>query len=196
MNLIKYLTRQQKTKITKMYNRGVRINKIAKAVNEPNLVVKQYLESIGAEVEGQYCYEVHGHLQMNDFYNCYLHQYIISKELQISIQEVKEYCIHHINRNKVDNELTNLWIFFDGATHMLYHSYLNDGDVGDSLDDIYLFSLEQSEIDLKNLNDELEQDIITQKQYNSNVKRINKYILLITKLYKKQKKILLQIGSM
>ena len=187
--LKKYLNRQQKTKITKMYNKGVKINRIAKAVDEPIFVVKEYLESMGAEIKGQYCYWVHGHLQLTDYYNSYLHQYVVAKELGISIQDVKKYCVHHINQDKLDNSLTNLWLFFDGATHMLYHSM---SEVGNSLDELYIFSLDQIEIDLKNIDDDLEQGIVTNDEYIEIKQDINNYMQLITQLFKKQKKILLK----
>ena len=172
-----------------MYNKGVKINRIAKAVDEPIFVVKEYMESMGAEIKGQYYYQVHGHIQLTDYYNSYLHQYIMSKELGISIQDVKKYCIHHVDGNKLDNNITNLWVFFDGATHMLYHSMSEE--VGNSLDELYIFTLDQTEVDLKNIDDDLEQGIVSHDEYISIKQDINNYMQLITQLFKKQKKILL-----
>ena len=173
-----------------MYNKGVKINRIAKAVDEPIFVVKEYMESMGAEIKGQYYYQVHGHIQLTDYYNSYLHQYIMSKELGISIQDVKKYCIHHVDGNKLDNNITNLWVFFDGATHMLYHSMSEE--VGNSLDELYIFTLDQTEVDLKNIDDDLEQGIVSHDEYISIKQDINNYMQLITQLFKKQKKILLK----
>ena len=198
--LIGYLTAQQKGKITKLYKRGMKVNKIAKAVNEPNLVVKQYLENtLGIEIEQKYCYEVHGHLQLNDFYNSYLHQYVVSKELGISIMTVKSYCVHHINGDKMDNNISNLWLFADGLMHIKYHSLLEVGKIKNDLDSLYIFSMEYcinclNEIQKRQTKDK--KTLKNYRQYNEMKQQIHSYMELMMKLYKKQKKILLQLGEL
>ena len=65
-----------------------------------------------------------GHIQLvNDLYfnNCYLHQYIVLKELNLDIKQVQQYIIHHIDQNKANNDINNLFIFYDRAVHLAYH---------------------------------------------------------------------------
>jgi len=71
-----------------------------------------------------------GHIQLvNDlFYDRdYLHQYIVTKELDIKREDVKKYIIHHIDQEKQNNNISNLWIFFDAASHIEYHGIIDKG---------------------------------------------------------------------
>ncbi|NFQ90236.1 hypothetical protein FDF89_13000 [Clostridium botulinum] len=73
-----------------------------------------------------------GHYQLtNDLYfdRCYLHQYIVCKELNLGIEEVQKYIVHHEDMDKGNNDINNLWIFFDRAVHLSYHQAIKRGDV-------------------------------------------------------------------
>lgn len=74
-----------------------------------------------------------GHIQLiNDVYfnNCYLHQYVICKELDLDIKEVQKYIIHHQDMDKGNNNISNLWVFYDIASHIAYHRvYKHDKDI-------------------------------------------------------------------
>ena len=78
--------------------------------------------------EANYIHEMQrGHVMLcNDLYfeGVYLHQYILAQELGIKIEDIRRYTIHHIDFNKSNNDINNLWIFYDGSSHILYHQLL------------------------------------------------------------------------
>lgn len=120
-----------------------------------------------------------GHVQLvNDVYfnNCYLHQYIVHKELKINIVEVQKYIIHHIDQNKGNNDISNLWIFYDTGSHIAYHQAIKHNP----------------NIDIKQFTMDYIEGIITDK----NVTEIKQYLEILDKLEKakKSKKKCLSIG--
>lgn len=66
-----------------------------------------------------------GHIQFSSqdvfFKNKYYHQYVIAKELDLEMAEVEKYVIHHIDENKSNNDIENLFIFYDTASHIAFH---------------------------------------------------------------------------
>lgn len=96
--------------------------------------IMQYIRSLGitkSELfhgEADYIRELpRGHIQLtNDvlFKNCYLHQYVVCKELDIPMEQVQRYVVHHQDEIKQNNNITNLWIFYDIPSHVEYHQKL------------------------------------------------------------------------
>ena len=77
-----------------------------------------------------------GHVQIlnDDFYNnTYLHQLVIARALDISVEELKDrnYVIHHVDTIKDNNDLSNLYIFIDKASHIAFHMLLKKDDNAD-----------------------------------------------------------------
>ena len=110
-----------------------------------------------------------GHCQLvNDLYfnNCYLHQYNVCKELDIPIEQVQKYIIHHQDQDKGNNSILNLWVFFDIASHIAYHQGIKHGDI-----DIKEFTLNYV-------------DSIMNKD---NVEEIRQYLEILDKLEKAKK---------
>lgn len=74
-----------------------------------------------------------GHIQLSnqDLYypNCYLHQYVVSMELDIPMEEVQKYVVHHVDMNKANNSIDNLFIFYDVASHTAYHMAIKHGKI-------------------------------------------------------------------
>jgi hypothetical protein len=74
-----------------------------------------------------------GHIQFTgmDLYypNVYLHQYVVCKELNVDIGQVKKYIVHHVDQNKGNNDISNLWLFYDIASHIAYHQAIKHGVV-------------------------------------------------------------------
>ena len=194
--LIDYLTKQQKTKITKEYNKGIGINKIAEDIEEPKRVVKEYLEANGAIVQHEYQAEVHGHIQFTDFYSSYKHQYIMAKELETDIFTIKRYYVHHKNGVKTDNSIGNLWLFYDNATHIFYHSLYSKGEISNSLDELYLFNYNRVKDYLDDLKLDREQEVLfNQEEFDRIEEELNTYLYLIKKLYNIQKELLQDANS-
>ena len=106
-----------------------------------------------------------GHIQLvNDLYfnNCYLHQYIVLKELNLDIKQVQQYIIHHINQDKANNDINNLWIFYDRAVHLAYHQAIK----------------RDPNIDIKQFTKDYIESIITDK----NTLQIKQYLKILDKL--------------
>ena len=93
--------------------------------------IMQYIRSLGITKDkifhGEADYIVklpRGHVQLvNDLYfnNCYLHQYNVCKELNIDMEEVQKYIIHHSDQCKENNDISNLFIFYNqeiGRAHV------------------------------------------------------------------------------
>lgn len=81
-----------------------------------------------------YLCEAHGHVRLSrtDVYysNAYQHQYNVHKALDIPMKVVGKYIIHHIDSDKHNNDINNLWIFFNPALHREFHVELkNNPDV-------------------------------------------------------------------
>jgi len=111
-----------------------------------------------------------GHIQLvNDLYfnNCYLHQYIISMELDIPMEQIQKYIIHHLNMQKDTNDINNLWIFYDQASHQAYHQLLKKGII----QDIKQFTMDYME------------DILA----TDNAAEVKKYLEILDILEKKNK---------
>lgn len=112
-----------------------------------------------------------GHVQLvNDVYfnNCYLHQYIVHKELKINIVEVQKYIIHHIDQNKGNNDISNLWIFYNQAVHQAYHQAIKHNP----------------NIDIKQFTMDYVESIID----NKNVTEIKQYLEILDKLERTKNK--------
>lgn len=96
--------------------------------------IMKYIRSLGVDKKdifhGEADYIVtlpRGHVQLvNDLYfnNCYLHQYNVCKELNIEMEQVQKYIVHHEDMNKGNNDILNLWLFYNQALHQAYHMEL------------------------------------------------------------------------
>lgn len=118
-----------------------------------------------------------GHYQLtNDIYfdRCYIHQYIVCKELDLDIEEVQKYIIHHIDQNKGNNDIDNLWIFYDQAIHQAYHQSLKHN----------------TNIDIRQFTMDYTESIITDK----NVTEIKDYLNILDRLERSKKEKILSIG--
>ncbi|NMM61179.1 hypothetical protein HBE96_00360 [Clostridium sp. P21] len=106
-----------------------------------------------------------GHVQIvSDLYfnTSYMHQYVICKELGLGIEQVKKYIIHHIDQDKSNNNIDNLWLFCDKSSHMSFHQLLKK-DVN---------------ADIKEFNSNYIESILD----NSNKEDIKKYLEVVDKL--------------
>lgn len=113
-----------------------------------------------------------GHVQLTnmDIYypNIYLHQYVIHKELNVEIDEVQKYIIHHIDQNKGNNDISNLWIFYNQAVHQAYHQAIKHNP----------------NIDIKQFTMDYVEGIINK----DNSKQIKDYLDMLDKLQKAKNK--------
>lgn len=190
-NLTKYLTSEQKKEILKLHNKGLGISTISLAVDEPQLVVQEMLEQQGHDIRAkQYVYNVHGHLQFTGFKSIYVHQWIMAKHLEVDLTDIRKYIVHHVNSIKTDNRELNLWLFWDINHHSFYHAMLDSKQIGTSIDDLYDFCLGQVDRDLKDLEMEEIESLRTYEECNIIREEYSKYLGLIKKLYKKNKKAL------
>lgn len=117
-----------------------------------------------------------GHVQLtNDvfFNNCYLHQYIVAKELNISMEEVQKYIIHHQDQDKGNNNIDNLFIFYDRAVHLSYHQTIKHNP----------------NIDIKQFTMDYVDSIITDK----NATEIKDYLEILGKLERTKKEKILSM---
>lgn len=119
-----------------------------------------------------------GHIQFTgmDLYypNIYYHQYVVAKELDLDIVEVQKYIIHHIDQNKGNNNISNLWIFYDTACHIAYHQAIKHNP----------------NIDIKQFTMDYIEGIINK----DNSKQIKDYLDMLDKLQKAKNKKCLSIG--
>lgn len=140
------------------------------SVNEVTTYIKEVLKVSQDKIfhgEADYIVKLpRGHYQLtNDvfFNNCYLHQYVVAKELDLDIVEVQKYIIHHEDMDKGNNNINNFWIFYDQASHQAYHQAIKHGDVN-----IKQFTMDYIE------------SIITDK----NVVEVKNYLEILNKLQK------------
>lgn len=72
-----------------------------------------------------YLSEAHGHIRISrsDLYysNVYVHQYKVHKAFDISLEVLGKYIVHHIDGDKHNNNINNLWIFYNSAIHRAFH---------------------------------------------------------------------------
>ena len=71
-----------------------------------------------------------GHITLcNDlYYNYeYQHHYTLHKCLEVDIVDIKPFITHHVSLQKGDNSIRNLHLFYDVASHMIWHGLLNRG---------------------------------------------------------------------
>ncbi|NRT73617.1 HNH endonuclease [Clostridium beijerinckii] len=72
--------------------------------------------------------EAHGHLRISkiDLYygNVYKHQYCYHKAFNISLEVLGKFIIHHIDGNKYNNDVSNLWLFYNSELHKKFHCEL------------------------------------------------------------------------
>lgn len=119
-----------------------------------------------------------GHVQLiNDLYfnNCYLHQYVVCKELDIDMEQVQKYIVHHIDQDKGNNNITNLWIFYDIGSHIAYHQAIKHN----------------KDINIKEFTENYIESIINK----DNSKQIKDYLTIVDKLQKRKNAYLLASES-
>lgn len=104
----------------------------------------------------------------NDLYfkDEYQHRYVVAKELNIEIEQIKEYLIHHKNGLPEDNDIMNLFICYDIASHVAYHQAIKHN----------------SNIDIKEFTLEYIEKITTK----DNVDDMKDYLKILDKLEKVQ----------
>jgi hypothetical protein len=134
-DLTKYLSMAQKKKIEVMYKAyvdegvKVRIPFIALSIDEPAAVVRKYLlQKYGQNTkqniyaaECDYISDTGLYKRFTDYYQLYVHQYILMKELNTTVYIIVKYIVHHFDENKRNNELTNLYLFFNQKMHQEWH---------------------------------------------------------------------------
>ena len=188
---IKYLTKDKKDNILGLYLGGIKIPHIAEMVDEPKIIVKEYLEQEGFYTKYKYFGTVHGHIQYTDYYSAYEHQFMMSRELKENIFTIKRYYVHHSNGIKTDNQFKNLWLFYDNATHQYYHALYSRGEIGTDIDSLYMFCLSRAEDYLSDLERDREEEVMfNQMEFDEIEQDIRNYISLLKKVYNKQKKLL------
>lgn len=193
-----YLTQQKQREIIREYKKGEEIKNISDNIQEPITIVNNFLKDNGyVAKEFKYANEVHGHIQYANYYSLYEHQYVMMKELKIRVGDIKKYLVHHLNKDsKQDNNITNLWLFWDRAVHKIYHGMLDRGEVGQDIDSVYLFTKEYMYNVLADLQRDRQECIIfSDQEFQEIEKDINTYLKLVEKLYKKQKKILVSVET-
>lgn len=186
-----YLTQQKQREIIREYEEGEEIKSISDNIQEPTKLVNDFLNSNGYNANNyKYGYEVHGHIQYANYFNLYEHQYVMMRELKIKVGDIKKYLVHHLKKDsKQDNDITNLWLFWDRAIHKVYHGMLDRGEIGQTIDDLYLFTKEYMYNVLADLQaDRKECIMFSEKEFQEIEKDINTYLKLVDKLYKKTKK--------
>ena len=104
----------------------------------------------------------------NDLYfkDEYQHRYIVVKELNIEIEQIEKYLIHHKNGLPWDNDIMNLFICYDIASHVAYHQAIKHN----------------SNIDIKEFTLEYIEKITTK----DNVDDMKDYLKILDKLEKVQ----------
>lgn len=116
-----------------------------------------------------------GHVQITqgDLYyqNVYYHQYVTHKELDIPIEQLGKYIIHHIDMDKQNNNINNFWIFYDQAIHQAYHQAIKHNP----------------NIDIKQFTENYIESIINK----DNSKQIKDYLEVLDKLQKRKNAYLL-----
>lgn len=119
-----------------------------------------------------------GHIQLiNDLYfnNCYLHQYIVVKELDLDMEQIQKYIVHHIDQDKGNNNITNLWIFYDTGSHIAYHQAIKHN----------------KDTNIKEFTENYIESIINSK----NAEEIKHYLAIVDKLQKRKNAYLLASES-
>ena len=96
----------------------------------------------------------------------YQHRYVVAKELNIEIEQIKKYLIHHKNGLPGDNDIMNLFICYDKAIHGSYHQAIKHN----------------SNIDIK----EFTLDYIEKITTKDNVEEMKDYLKILDKLEKVQ----------
>jgi hypothetical protein len=193
-----YLTKAKQREIIREWEEGEEIKDIAVNIQEPTKLVNDFLKNNGYETNNyKYGYEVHGHIQYANYFNLYEHQIVMMKELKIKVGDIKKYLVHHLQKDsKQDNDITNLWLFWDKSIHRVYHGMLERGEVGQDIDSIYLFTKEYMYNVLADLQRDRQECIIfSDQEFQEIEKDINTYMKLVEKLYKKQKKILVSVET-
>lgn len=186
-----YLSKKKQEEILRLFGEGKTIKNISNSVQEPAKIVSDFLEQHGHKIDYKYAYEVHGHIQLAHFHNLYEHQYVAMKELKLKIGEVRKYIIHHQNFNKQDNNISNLWLFYDQQMHILWHTLLRNEEVEQTLDDIYIFTKEYTYKMLADLQADIKECIIfSEQEFREIEQEINTYLKRVQKLYKIAKKML------
>lgn len=96
-----------------------------------------------------------GHVQItgNDLYypNKYYHQYVVSKELGIDIGDMENYIIHHIDQDKGNNAIENLFVFYDTSSHIAFHQALKHN----------------ADLDIRQFNEEYIDNVVNEKNADS-----------------------------
>lgn len=67
-----------------------------------------------------------GHIVLTDklFNFEYLHRYVVLRELGIEEDLLKDRIVHHIDGNKSNNLIENLYVFYSNSCHVAFHQAL------------------------------------------------------------------------
>jgi len=140
-------------------NQKLSLRQIAKIKNTTHGILSKKLKQIGIEIrsandklyytrkntyiDGDYYISDNGYLKLGDEY---VHRIIMSKHLNRELDS-EEY-VHHIDFDKLNNDINNLFLFPSDNLHIFYHGYIKDSDY--ILPEDYLIYYEQN---LKNTYD-------------------------------------------
>lgn len=148
INVKKYLTDKDKDTIQDYCNRQLEVKDKIRVKHLATILDKHYAlfelmdyikHDLGISKDkifwgsSDYLYKLpRGHIQLSDcdvyFKNCYIHQYVICMELDTDIKDINKYIVHHMNEDKENNDVSNLWLFFDTNNHISYHQALLRGE--------------------------------------------------------------------
>jgi len=120
-------------------NQKLSLRQIAKIKNTTHGILSKKLKQIGIEIrsandklyytrkntyiDGDYYISDNGYLKLGDEY---VHRIIMSKHLNRELDS-DEY-VHHIDFNKLNNDINNLFLFTSNNIHLLYHGYIENND--------------------------------------------------------------------
>lgn len=138
--MIKFISTQDKGTIERYCNKqlqdkdSIRVKSLASML-ENQYAMYEIIEYIKNDLnisdsyifrcKDTYLCETHGHIRLSrtdvHYSNVYQHQYVVHKAFNISMEVVGKYVIHHIDSDKHNNDINNLWIFFNPALHRAFH---------------------------------------------------------------------------
>lgn len=177
-------------------NKKIDINKIALKVGDPCAMVRQYLvDFYGDRIIQRFRYKSSyynyrskvkedQYIRFNDYDQMYYHQYVMMIMLELNIEDIKKYIVHHKNGMKLDNNFNNLHLFLNSQMHTSFHiHYSKNPDI-----DIVNWSYEYIEKDLKDIEDALTHGIYDEEMLLECKNDLLIYTSLLDKLVKLQKR--------